>query len=237
MSSFDVLAGPREQRPGAFSPLCPAGRAEAGASAAQAWRPLFDDPARADAPIEAEPAQSAGAGEGSSDSPTGEPMTSDATQAFAAGYEQGQRETRALVEEAAAGLARSVDAVMRFRRELEQRYERELLGVALAVARKVVHAEVSGQPELWLSMIREAVQRIVNRETVRIRVPASLAAFLTEHLPDLRARLDGVQDLEVVEDPALADGACVVDTLVAELDVGIDAQLDEIARALTPDPT
>ena len=84
-------------------------------------------------------------------------------------------------------------------------------------------------------MIQEATRQTVNRETVRIRVPALLAAFLTEHFAELRARLDGVQDLEVVEDPTLGDSACVIETRLAEIDLGIDTQLGQVARALSLD--
>jgi flagellar assembly protein FliH len=182
---------------------------------------------------EAHPAAPANPAE---DAAGGPPAPEDLA-AFMAGYEQGQRETRALVEEAAVALGQSVDALGDFLKELQARYEPELLGVALGVARKVVHAEVTERPELWLGMIREALQRVADRETVRIRVPHKLAAFLTEHCPALRTQLDGVQELEVVEDPALPDGGCVVETRVAELDASVETQLDEITRALSSDQT
>src|SRR5947208_16279605 len=82
-------------------------------------------------------------------------------------------------------------------------YQRELLELALGVARKVVQQELAERPEIWLGMIRAAVRRVVDRERIAVRVPPRLLAFLRDALPELRASLDAVKELDLVEDPSL----------------------------------
>jgi flagellar assembly protein FliH len=236
MSSFEALVGRDGGQRDEFSPFCPTGGGLEPATGE--WRPLFDgpDPIAADSPLVADPSPADGEGtrgERGAEEP-GATASADAA-AFAAGYERGQHDARAAVEEMAATLARSVEEIAEFRGRLQRQYERELLELTLDVARKVLCAEVTERPGVWLSMIEEAARQIVSRETVRIRVPATLAAFLREHFAELRARLDGVQDLEVMEDPTLGDGACVIETRLAEADLGIDTQLGQAARALSLD--
>src|SRR6266404_4445147 len=72
-------------------------------------------------------------------------------------------------------------------------YERELLELALGVARKVVQQELAERPEIWLGMIREAVRRAVDHERIAVRMPPAALAFLRQALPELRSTLEDVK--------------------------------------------
>jgi len=111
-------------------------------------------------------------------------------------------------------------------------YERELLELALGVARKVVQQELAERPEIWLGMIRAAVKRAVDRERIVLRVPPPLMAFLRGSLAALRASLGDVKDLELVEDPSLPAGGCVIESRLGEVDIGVETRLERCERAL-----
>jgi len=111
-------------------------------------------------------------------------------------------------------------------------YERELLELALGVARKVVQQELAERPEIWLGMIRAAVKRAVGRERITLRVPPPLMAFLRGSLAALRASLEDVKDLELLEDPSLHAGGCVIESRLGEVDIGVETQLERCERAL-----
>jgi flagellar assembly protein FliH len=161
------------------------------------------------------------------------PETSEeARRAFQAGYELGREETQSQIESIAESLMKSLEELAAFRARLRERYERELLEVALGVARKVVQQELADRPEIWLGMIRAAVRRAVDRERITVRVPAALAAFLRDSLPELRAALDQVKELDLVEDPSLSEGGCVIESRFGEIDIGVDTQLAAAERAL-----
>jgi len=132
----------------------------------------------------------------------------------------------------AESLVKALEELAEFRGRLRERYERELLELALGVARKIVHEEVSARPEIWLGLIRAAVRRIVDRERITIRVPPRLLAFLRDRLPDLRASLDAVKEIDLVEDAGLPDAGCVIESRFGEVNLGIDAQLAAVEQAL-----
>ncbi len=238
MSSFDAWlpAHPSAASQGdPFRPLRPAG--EAMPPGADAWRPLFGE-----TPAGVEPGSVAIPGADRDPPATADAIPEGAADAagattvqagsFAAGYELGCQETRAEVEVVAESLVKSLQELVVFRARLRQRYEQELLELALGVARKVVRAEVQARPEIWLAIIRDGIRRAVDRELVRVRVPVALASFLGASLPELRAQLDDVKELELVEDASLAAGGCVIETRFAELDVGLDTQIEQIERGL-----
>ena len=81
------------------------------------------------------------------------------------------------------------------RARVQERHERELLELALGVARQVVQQARAERPDVWLG--------------IAIRVPPHLLLFL-------RASLADVKDVELVEDPSLPAGGCVIETRVGE---------------------
>ena len=153
--------------------------------------------------------------------------------AYAAGFAAGRAAAEEGISAGAAAFAAAVAEVARFRAGLLGRYQSELLELALGVARKVVQRELAEHPEHWLEMIREAVRRALDRETIRIRVGTILHHVLLEQLPRLRALLEDVRELDLVEDPALAETGCVIESRYGDFDLGIDSQMSAIRAALT----
>lgn len=218
----------------AFAPLTPRRSAapRPGHGSAAALEPVAPVPAlppagteREDVPAEAPRGQVA--------DPAAPPATPlEETPAWRAGFAAGQAAARAELETVHATLAGALEDLAAFQRTLRARYERELLQVALGVARKVVGHELNERPEIWLGMIRAAVQRAVERERIVVRVPPALATLLRERFAALRAALDDVRELEIVEDPALPPGGCLVESRWGEVDIGIDSQLAAAEAAL-----
>ena len=152
--------------------------------------------------------------------------------AFQAGYEAARRELQSQTDTIAESFVKALEELGAFRARLRDRYERELLEVALGVARKVVQQELAARPEIWLTMIRTAVHRAVERGRIVIRVPAALVTFLRERTPELRAALEQVKELEVIEDPALPATGCVIESTFGEVDIGVETQVDAARAAL-----
>jgi len=192
----------------------------AGTASATPFRAFLSEPEHAPpAPASEEGAQSDQAAE-------------EERRAFQAGYEHGREEVRTQLETVGESLVKALEELAAFRGRLRDRYERELLEVALGVARKVVQHELAERPQIWLGMIRAAIRRVVDRERITVRVPAALASFLRESGGELRAQLDGVKELTIVDDESLPPTGCVIESRFGEVDIGVETQLDAAERAL-----
>ncbi|MBM4267808.1 MAG: hypothetical protein FJ144_14555 [Deltaproteobacteria bacterium] len=168
-------------------------------------------------------------------SPSAEELAhaADVQAARAEGVASGRAEAEAELQQLVHGLGEAIRELVRFRRSLLERYHGELLDLALEVARKVVDRQLEQHPEHWMSIIRDGVQRALDRDSIRMRVAPHLHAYLREHLGELRAELDGVKELELLEDPTLPANGCIVETSYGDLDLGIDSQITTIRTALT----
>ncbi len=155
------------------------------------------------------------------------------TDAYQQGRAAGRAEAEAEFAAAGAAFTAAIEEVARFRVHLTERYQRELLELALGVAHKVVQRELAEHPEHWLDMIREAVLGTLDRETIRLRVGPTLHRYLVEHLPQLRVLLEEVKELDLVEDVGIGETGCIVESAYGDLDVGVDGQINAIRTALT----
>ena len=164
--------------------------------------------------------------------PTAAEPNDELRRAFEAGYDLGREEATGQLATVAESLVKSLEELAAFRGGLRERYERELLELALGVARKIVQQELAERPEIWLGLIRAAVRRVVDRERIAVRVPPRLLAFLRDALPELRASLDAVKELDLVEDPSLPAGGCIIESRFGEVNLGVEAQLEAVERAL-----
>jgi flagellar assembly protein FliH len=100
--------------------------------------------------------------------------------------------------------------------------------LAVAIARRVLHREISTDPEALLGVVKSACERVNSRELKRLRVAAADAAVLQEH----RARIGLPAGLEIAGDPGLAAGSAIFETARGEMDASVETQLDEIGRGL-----
>jgi flagellar assembly protein FliH len=156
--------------------------------------------------------------------------------AFTKGYAQGERAGNeaagARAEAMLRRLAQTLDELQAFRTEMIQRTERQVVELALAIARKVVQREVSLDSELMLAMARVALDRLGDAATATIRLhPDDYAAAASG-----RAQAGGSgHGVEIVSDPAVRRGGCVVRSEFGSIDVAVDAQIDELTRALLGD--
>lgn len=147
--------------------------------------------------------------------------------AYEAGRTQGRADARPEREQLERDLAQTVAAVGAWREEVRTHYTQAIVGLALAVARRIVGEELEARPERWAAMVARAIGDLVERDRVVVRVPPRLAAVLRAHPP-----VAGATAIGIVEDPALEAGACFVEGGRGDVECGVDAQLEAIARAL-----
>jgi len=153
-------------------------------------------------------------------------------QALAVGYRKGeaagQEQAVARLDPVAEQLARAVSDLSQFRRKLRRDAEQDVVKLALAIGRRIVHRELSMDPDAILGVVKAALEKLEGREVDRVRVHPENADIVRKHVE----RLGRSQRLEVAGDPRLDRGGVVFETACGNLDVSLDTQLEEIQRGL-----
>jgi flagellar assembly protein FliH len=146
--------------------------------------------------------------------------------AFEQGVRQGRQEAAAEMESALDRLARTIQEVAQVKRKVRTEAENELVKLSLAIARRILHREVTADPQSLRGVVYAALQRLQNREITRIRVfPAAV--------PSVRAALErngGMAAIEIMPDGLLPPGGLLFETSLGDLDASVETQLQEIER-------
>lgn len=155
---------------------------------------------------------------------------------FAEGREQGKREGLAEGEQRAAAqlapliqrLSRSIAEVSQTGTSIRREAEAEVVRLSLAIARRILHRELSMDPAALIGIAKAALDTVDARELQKIRVHPEDVALLSEELK----RSAMPKRVEVIGDATLERGAVIFETTRGELDASVGTQLSEIERGL-----
>jgi flagellar assembly protein FliH len=145
---------------------------------------------------------------------------------FEDGMRRGREEGSAQLQQTLDRLGETLRELALLKRKIRNEAEQELVQLSLAIARRILYRELATDSESIHGIVHAALQKLQNREIVRVRVyPAAVgtvrAAF--ERLPNAAA-------VEIVADAGLATGAILFETALGDLDASIETQLQEIQR-------
>lgn len=150
--------------------------------------------------------------------------------AYQQGVQEGQAATRremtAQLEAMHLQLARSIEEMAGLKQRLRHEAEEEVVALAIAIARRILHRELTVAPEALLGLVKAALEKIEAREVHRVRVARDDAAMVRQFLE----KLGPPRPIEVIADATLAPGAAILDTSRGALDASVETQLVEIER-------
>jgi flagellar assembly protein FliH len=156
-------------------------------------------------------------------------------QAYIEGFEKGERDglesAKASLEPVVQHLSQSIEALENAKKELHLRTEREAVELALAIAEKIVSHEVQTNREVVLSVVEEALKKVVDRKNIKIRVAPPDFHFLNNakvQIPDLEELFEKAT---FEEDKSIVNGGCVIETNLGDIDARIEKQFQAVEDA------
>jgi flagellar assembly protein FliH len=117
------------------------------------------------------------------------------------------------------------------RHKLIENAEPELVRLALGIAERVLHQQIALDRGVVIEMAKTAIARLIERDTVTVRVNPADLERMREHRDELIA-IGDIRNLRVVEDQRVDRGGVVVDTEAGTIDARIATQLDEARKIL-----
>lgn len=139
----------------------------------------------------------------------------------------------AMSSEASEKLAQAVAELKRTSARLGAELASTALEIGCLLARRIIDAELKGDPELRVAMVRAAIARLGESQKVTVRLaPAdrdTVASLAGEGAPGLP--LGGV---ELVADTNLSPGDAIVESDTGMVDGRLGTRLEELRRVLGP---
>jgi flagellar assembly protein FliH len=146
-------------------------------------------------------------------------------QGLAEGREAGRAEVHAQVERLAGMF---YDLAKPFE-QLDAEVERELLSLAMALARQIVRRELKADPTQIIGIIREAIAALpVAAREVRVHLHPEDALVVKQHL----APTENERAWQIIEDPVMARGGCRISSATSRIDARLETRLGSILSEL-----
>ncbi len=152
----------------------------------------------------------------------------DKREAFESGRQQGEQQARGELQPVLKRLADSITEILGMRDDMRHRAEQDVVQLALLIAKRVLHRELTVDTEALTALARVAFERLTRSESYRVTVHPQFAAAITSALTGIHG-----SRVHVDPDPNCALGTLVIHSADGNIDGSIDTQLEEIERGLT----
>jgi flagellar assembly protein FliH len=145
---------------------------------------------------------------------------------FSEGKGVGREQAAAELQPVLDRMARTLGELSTLRSRIRKGAEGDLLKLSISIARRVLHRELTLDPESIEGLIRIALEKLQSRDLCSVRVHPDQA-------PAIRASLERFSNshrVELISDPSLQCGDVRFETAHGSIDASIEAQLREIER-------
>jgi flagellar assembly protein FliH len=144
---------------------------------------------------------------------------------FSKGVTEGIDREKRKLSLAAKSVAKLTRELKMLKEELLESSEKEIIDLAFLIAGKVIHKEVSAGRDVVLSVLKDAMRNIQERNGVSIRLNPEDHRYITEAKPDF---LDSFSNILIEKDEEIGQGGAVIETHSEIVDARLDQQLDKI---------
>ena len=149
-------------------------------------------------------------------------------EAFAEGLAAGRQQAEEQIRPAVGGIAQVLQSLAAMRDEVREQSTQELVHLAISIAARVIHREVSIDPDALSGLVKAAFLKLQSRELNRVRMHPALETLVRKTLE----QSGSPKNLVLAPDPALNPGEVFFETSQGILDASVDTQLREIERGL-----
>lgn len=146
---------------------------------------------------------------------------------FNKGYEEAKEITSDIIKE-----AQSIKKALEDRQDsIYREAEEEIIELILDSVKKIIGDEIQQNKDIIISQIKIALEKCTYRDKVAIKVSSEdyPNVLVKKHI--IESLVEGISELEIIEDKFLKKGDCIVDTPSGEVNSSIELQLEQLQKA------
>jgi flagellar assembly protein FliH len=113
-----------------------------------------------------------------------------------------------------------------------ERYEQQILLLIKSMVDRLVHHEVSVNPEVMRACLRETLQFVMENAQIKVHLHAVDVKRLQEAAAEDPSLLAGKNRLQLVEDPGISAGGCILQTDFGEIDATVENCREKLYEAI-----
>ena len=131
-------------------------------------------------------------------------------------------------------LRKDIVGFMKAPKEVFEYIAPDILEISVDIAKKIIKKEVESDPQVLINTIVDVLKTVSKSEPkINIRVKPKAVQFIKDTLPNITYQYGIEANINIVADPSIEEGGCVLQTNNGIVDASIDTQLEIIKKALT----
>ena len=130
------------------------------------------------------------------------------------------------IDAAMKRLGEAILEIGKLRSFLHAQVEREVVKLAVEVAKKIVHREIQADPQIIQTLIRVALDHVAEKSAVIIHLNPVDHNYLMEQRLEL-SQSEG-RDISLLADKSIERGGCLIQTECGDVDARIEEKFKEV---------
>lgn len=158
---------------------------------------------------------------------------------YAEGFKKGEDAAREEFKPFLETIEGLISDLTGFRKDMYNKGEREMVEMVVSLAKKVIHFEFSTRDDAVQEMIRLAVQSVLDRESMVIKINPTDKGYAESFRPELHHLFGEIKNITFEAHSGVERGGCIVETNFGVVDARIDKlgeQMDRILNLAPPAP-
>ncbi|MEK2646815.1 FliH/SctL family protein [Bdellovibrio sp. BCCA] len=157
-------------------------------------------------------------------------------EAYNLGLEEGRREAFEAVSAEIAERMQTLDTLLNtikdMKTEMASFNEAHLVQLAFRMAARLAKAELKGNNEAMVQILRDAVSLSQDEENITVHVSQSQFEFLEELKKETGREFEFAKRIRFEPNQEISDGGCIVETNYGEVDARIEQRIEQLWTTL-----
>lgn len=157
-------------------------------------------------------------------------------EAYFQGLTQGEREGIELgkkkIEPILQNFHQALLEVEKIKKKIYLSAEKELVELALAIAKKVIAHEIKTNKESIKKIIKEALKQVAGSKKIKIKLGQDDFEFVKNAKSSFLGINDSIESIDFEADENITGGGCIIETNFGEIDASIEKQLQVVEETL-----
>jgi flagellar assembly protein FliH len=153
--------------------------------------------------------------------------------AYENGFAQGEKAAMEIAERKIEVVMRryadSIIEIGKLRSALYTQVEREVVKLAVEVAKKIVHREIQADREIIETLVHVALSHVAEKSAVTVHLSPVDYNYLLEHRAEF-SQSEG-RDISLLADQSIERGGCLIKTECGDIDARIEEKFREVEHA------
>lgn len=146
------------------------------------------------------------------------------------GYNEGTQKAAIELANAQSRMQEQIDAMQQEIMQERLTMERSIVDLCMDTFEKVFGATLSCEPEILYHLLDNCLMNIEATHQMQIRVCEMDAQYIKERKEAILERVGSAVTLDIVTDPLMSQGQCIIETDGGLFDCGVDTELKELIK-------